>query len=185
MFDSRHGRVLAARDAPTARMEPGEAMTENSTAESRTDEDTQHSVPGGSSSDQGFRARVTPQGAGPSAEKDSSRWVTGDEPMTGPQASYLETLAHQAGEEVPTELSKAQAHDEIERLQGDGSDPAGDPARQERPTTEWITGDEPMTGPQASYLETLAQKAGEEPPKDLTKSQASRAIDELQTRNHG
>ena len=39
-----------------------------------------------------------------------------------------------------------------------------------------------MTGPQASYLETLAQQVGEEPPKDLTKSQASRAIDDLQAR---
>jgi hypothetical protein len=44
---------------------------------------------------------------------------------------------------------------------------------------EWVTGDEPMTGPQASYLETLAQQAGEEPPKGLNKSEASRAIDEL------
>ena len=168
-------------------------MTENA-AESRTDGDTENSVPGGSPSDQGRDSRPTDapdphgvktQGAGSDAEKDSSRWVTGDEPMTGPQASYLETLAHQAGEEVPGDLSKAQASDEIERLQGDSSDPAGDPSRQERPTTDWVTGDEPMTGPQASYLETLAQKAGEEPPKDLTKSQASRAIDELQTRNSG
>jgi hypothetical protein len=39
--------------------------------------------------------------AASSAEKDNSNWVTGDEPMTGPQASYLETLAHQAGEEPP------------------------------------------------------------------------------------
>ncbi|MDL5156616.1 DUF3072 domain-containing protein [Actinomycetospora sp. Odt1-22] len=67
-------------------------------------------------------------------------------------------------------------------MQGSDSDPAGDPSKQERPTTEWVTGEEPMTGPQASYLETLAQRAGEEPPKDLTKSQASRAIDDLQKR---
>ncbi|GAA4862750.1 hypothetical protein GCM10023203_08030 [Actinomycetospora straminea] len=127
--------------------------------------------------------------AGSSAEKDNSNWVTGDEPMTGPQASYLETLAHQAGEEPPTGLTKAQASDEIERLQGavtpagsgDDGDDGGSPdlSRQERPTTEWVTGDEPMTGPQASYLETLAQQAGEEPPTGLNKSQASRAIDEL------
>ncbi|WP_420791328.1 DUF3072 domain-containing protein [Actinomycetospora lutea] len=126
------------------------------------------------------------------AAKDNSAWVTGDEPMTGPQASYLETLAHQAGETPPTGLTKAQASDEIERLQGSvtpdgGSGDAGsgdgpDLSRQERPTTEWVTGDEPMTGPQASYLETLAQQAGEEPPTGLTKSQASRAIDELRQR---
>jgi hypothetical protein len=124
--------------------------------------------------------------AASSAEKDNSNWVTGDEPMTGPQASYLETLAHQAGEEPPTGLTKAQASDEIERLQGsvtpsdgDGGNGTPDLSRQERPTTEWVTGDEPMTGPQASYLETLAQQAGEEPPTGLNKSQASRAIDEL------
>ena len=45
----------------------------------------------------------------------------------------------------------------------------------------WVTGDEPMTGPQQSYLHTLAQQAGEEPPPDdLSKADASKAIDELQ-----
>jgi hypothetical protein len=47
---------------------------------------------------------------------------------------------------------------------------------------DWVTGDEPMTGPQASYLETLAREAGEEPPGQLTKAEASRRIDELQDR---
>lgn len=51
------------------------------------------------------------------AEKPTEQWVTGDEPMTGPQASYLETLAREAGEEVPDELTKAQASEMIERLQ--------------------------------------------------------------------
>ena len=36
----------------------------------------------------------------PTAQKDPEDWVTGDEPMTGPQASYLQTLAQEAGEEV-------------------------------------------------------------------------------------
>jgi hypothetical protein len=125
---------------------------------------------------------VKTQGGGSAAEKDPAHWVTGDEPMTGPQASYLETLAHQAGEEVPQGLTKAQASDEIERLQSSGSDPAGSPTRQERPTDQWVTGDEPMTRPQASYLETLAQQAGVEPPTGLNKSEASRAIEELQAK---
>ena len=48
---------------------------------------------------------------------------------------------------------------------------------------QWTTGDEPMTGPQKSYLETLAQQAGDEPPAgDLSKADASRRIDELQER---
>jgi hypothetical protein len=51
------------------------------------------------------------------AAKPTDQWVTGDEPLTGPQASYLETLAREAGEEVPDGLSKAQASELIERLQ--------------------------------------------------------------------
>ncbi len=45
---------------------------------------------------------------------------------------------------------------------------------------EWKTGDEPMTGAQASYLETLSQEAGEEFDRNLTKAEASKRIDELQ-----
>lgn len=51
------------------------------------------------------------------AERDPDDWVTGDEPMTGPQESYLHTLAREAGEDVPDELSKADASKEIDRLQ--------------------------------------------------------------------
>ncbi|WP_082513636.1 MULTISPECIES: DUF3072 domain-containing protein [unclassified Leifsonia] len=51
------------------------------------------------------------------ASKDPAEWVTGDEPMTAAQASYLDTLAREAGEELPTDLTKAQASVEIERLQ--------------------------------------------------------------------
>lgn len=51
------------------------------------------------------------------AEKDPDDWATGDEPMTGPQASYLQTLAQEAGEPAPEELSKADASKKIEELQ--------------------------------------------------------------------
>ncbi len=50
-------------------------------------------------------------------EKDPQDWVTGDEPMTGPQKSYLETLAREAGEDAPDELSKAEASEKIDELQ--------------------------------------------------------------------
>jgi hypothetical protein len=50
-------------------------------------------------------------------EKDPSDWVTGDEPMTGPQRSYLQTLTQEAGETMPDNLTKAQASELIERLQ--------------------------------------------------------------------
>ena len=42
------------------------------------------------------------------------------------------------------------------------------------------TGDEPPTGPQLSYLQTLAREAGEEVPEGLTKAEASKLIDRLQ-----
>ena len=47
---------------------------------------------------------------------------------------------------------------------------------------EWVTRDEPATGAQLSYLETLAREAGEAVPEDLTKAQASKLIEELQQR---
>ena len=53
----------------------------------------------------------------PNPEKDPDDWVTGDEPMTGPQASYLQTLAQEAGVEVPEGLSKADASKLIDELQ--------------------------------------------------------------------
>ncbi len=57
-------------------------------------------------------------------EKDPKDWVTGDEPATAPQKSYLETLAREAGEDVPDELSKAEASERIDALQ-DKSDRVG------------------------------------------------------------
>ncbi len=52
------------------------------------------------------------------AEKDPAEWVTGDQPMTGPQESYLHTLAHEADEEVAPDLTKAEASQKIDELQG-------------------------------------------------------------------
>lgn len=50
-------------------------------------------------------------------ERDPAQWVTGGEPSTGPQESYLNTLAREAGEEPPSGLTKAEASQEIDRLQ--------------------------------------------------------------------
>jgi hypothetical protein len=51
-----------------------------------------------------------------SPEKDPSDWVTGDEPATGAQKSYLETLTRQTDEEVPEDLTKADASKKIDEL---------------------------------------------------------------------
>jgi hypothetical protein len=53
----------------------------------------------------------------PNPEKDPDQWVTGDEPMTGPQQSYLETLSREAKEPFDADLTKAEASKRIEELQ--------------------------------------------------------------------
>jgi hypothetical protein len=55
--------------------------------------------------------------ASPTPAKDPDDWVTGDEPMTGPQRSYLHTLAQEAGTEVPDEMTKVEASQMIDELQ--------------------------------------------------------------------
>ena len=52
-----------------------------------------------------------------STEKDPSDWVTGDEPATGAQKSYIDTLARQAGEQIPADINKAEASETIAGLQ--------------------------------------------------------------------
>jgi hypothetical protein len=49
-------------------------------------------------------------------EKDPSDWVTGDEPATGAQKSYLETLTRGSDEDVPENLTKAEASEKIDEL---------------------------------------------------------------------
>ena len=50
----------------------------------------------------------------------------------------------------------------------------------EKNPDDWVSGDEPMTGAQASYLTTLSEEAGEAPPSaDLSKAEASKRIDAL------
>lgn len=53
---------------------------------------------------------------GSNLEKDPDDWVTGDEPMTGAQASYLKTLSEETGEPFDSELSKADASKRIDEL---------------------------------------------------------------------
>ena len=52
------------------------------------------------------------------AVKDPHDWTTGDQPMTGAQASYLKTLSEEAHEEFDPELNKADASMKIDELQG-------------------------------------------------------------------
>jgi len=54
------------------------------------------------------------------------------------------------------------------------------PGNADKPVDAWVTGDEMMTGAQASYLKTLCEEAGEPFDPDLSKADASKAIDRLQ-----
>ena len=53
-----------------------------------------------------------------SAKKDPDDWVSGDDPMTGAQASYLKTLCEQAGtpEVFKENLTKAEASKLIDEM---------------------------------------------------------------------
>jgi hypothetical protein len=89
-------------------------------------------------------------------------------------------------------------HETIEQLGGTGNEretlppgasqptdderAPGPPSNLQKDPDEWTTGGESMTDAQRSYLTTLSQEAGEEPPGDLTKAEASKRIDELQHR---
>ena len=57
------------------------------------------------------------QNAGSNTQKDPDAWVTGGEPPTGAQRSYLQTLAEEASEPLPDDLSKAEASKKIDELQ--------------------------------------------------------------------
>lgn len=62
------------------------------------------------------------------------------------------------------------------------ADLTGQPSNRQKDPEDWTTGDERMTGAQASYLKTLSEEAGEEFNPDLTKAQASERIDALQSK---
>lgn len=72
----------------------------------------------------------TEAGSPTGIQRDPADWVTGDEPITQAQRSYLDTLAREAGEQLPADLTKAQASQHIERLQA-GSDRVGDEGSKE------------------------------------------------------
>jgi len=57
------------------------------------------------------------------------------------------------------------------------ANPAGNT---EKDPDDWVSGDEPMTGAQASYLKTLCEQAHSDAfDENLTKAQASKLIDEM------
>jgi hypothetical protein len=101
------------------------------------------------------------------------------------------TLQH-LGQTVSS-LSRAEPHDatdgenktatrEVRRMENPKTHPDQHSNAEKNPD-DWVTGDEPMTGAQASYLQTLSEQAKSDPPEgELTKAEASKLIDELKER---
>jgi len=56
-------------------------------------------------------------------QKDPKDWVSGSDPMTGAQGSYLKTLSEQAHKPDPTKenLTKAEASELIDELREDAN----------------------------------------------------------------
>ena len=81
-----------------------------------TEDDQQQA--GGGAGDASAGGSAAGAGApGDNTEKHPDEWVTGAEPMTGAQASYLQTLSREAGVEFDESLTKADASRRIEELQ--------------------------------------------------------------------
>ena len=102
------------------------------------------------------------------------------QPLSDPAPLTVDTIRHPAGPRsgadgrpLASEVCPLRVGGNPERMDRPQSNPEKDPS-------DWTTGDEPMTGPQASYLETLCREAGVEFDPDLSKADASRRIDELQ-----
>ena len=60
---------------------------------------------------------VSEQALPSNTEKNPDDWATGEESMTGAQASYLKTLSTEAGEPFDASLNKAEASKRIDALQ--------------------------------------------------------------------
>ena len=62
--------------------------------------------------------KIAPDGGNSNQIKDPDDWVSGHEPMTGAQASYLKTLSEQAHEPeaFDPDLEKAEASKRIDHL---------------------------------------------------------------------
>ena len=101
-------------------------------------------------------------------QRDPQDWVTGDEPMTDAQASYLRTLSEESGEPFDEGLTKAQASERIDELrqrsprlnQGDAT--AGSGEAQHPDTPRDATVEEELTPATRSQMETLGQPPSDE-----------------------
>ena len=107
--------------------------------------------------------RLQEQAGQSNMEKDPQDWVTGDEPMTGAQRSYLKTLSEEAKEPFDDSLTKAQASRRIEELQArTGRGAAGAPKSAPSGAAGGDGSDAAATAPpDEGPLESLGRAVGE------------------------
>lgn len=109
--------------------------------------------------------------SGSHVEKDPDEWITGTEPKKDAQKSSSKTSPDEAGKSSRENLKAENLPKTGEKIPGSNT---------EKNPDEWITGAEPMTGAQKSYLKTLSDEAGEPFNENLSKAEASKRIEELQ-----
>ena len=80
--------------------------------------------------------------------------------------------------DIPRKFNIAGGEDLSDNPQLDNQNIQGDNTVKD--PDQWTTGGEPMTGAQKSYLKTLSDEAGEELDDTLTKTEASKRIEDLQ-----
>ena len=78
-----------------------------------------------------------------------------------------------------TSDDQGNGHDSSDNLDVKAPSPGID--NQRKDPKDWVTGDEAMTGAQASYLKTLCEEAGQPFDPSLNKAAASRRIDALRS----
>ncbi len=99
----------------------------------------------------------------------------------------MEQIKNDGSGEWPWRKRKGEAkteepqHEDNPKVSPDGHD------NQIKDPADWVTGDEPMTGAQASYLKTLTEQTQRPDMFDanLSKSEASKRIDELKENRQG
>ncbi len=113
--------------------------------------------------------RAISSGTDSYVEKNPDEWITGSDAKTGTQKNKLspDVTGKSAGEDLQKEDAPKTDSKTI------GSNAEKDP-------DEWVTGSEPMTGAQKSYLKTLSDEAREPFDENLSKAEASKRIEELQ-----
>jgi hypothetical protein len=117
-------------------------------------------------------------------QRSPDEWVSGGEPMTEAQASFLKRLSEDAGEAFDPNLSKADASKRIDELRSRGAGSSrprargrtARPAREQEDTPEGV---DRMSTAQAAYLKELADEEGGDFDPELTKEEGARRIGEL------